>query len=542
MKIGKTTTTVIREEMTGLKGSEAKAKALDLAKRFNISMSRVYELTSDLRTRARRSDKGKFKLESVLSEQQIAMLLKMTMAGCIAESVIEVAEESNLIPKGVISPARYNAWLKSNDVNRARLEMDTEYRPRFEAPYANFIWQVDYTTAEFFYLNGQLRVEYEHEWSVNKNRKGNQRTRIHLFSAYDQYSRLCYIEFMPGGSSIYWLDFLFNAMRKKWDNYPFHGVPKIIATDNDSVVKSRIYTSAMDKLGVKIWKHAPGASWSKGVVESGFRKFQARQAVSQLQAIPTIEEWNQFAYDKMLQFGNKIHAAHKRTPIDAWLESIKNNPSALRAVPDAELYDTLKWDEHERYVANDLTIEFKGATIQLPQEQPFFEMIKRKITFYTHAVEGEMIKVLWADKIYDVRVAPRKTYAPGQSPELNIEETKRSKLIRQAEETELPQLKLYGKFIERHKDDKYLVRTAEEFDESRIDARLARTLDIETAIEKLKIAGVFPERLELHQREFIERFFAERNNEVGEYDIDELAKEIKAGRIGAVNMRLVANQ
>lgn len=541
-KIGKKTAVLIRGEMTGLSGQAAKAKASELAGKYKISVKRIYAITQDMRYRKPRADKGFSRIDSSLSPEQQAFIIKLSMEDILAEKIIEIGEESAILPKGLIRESMLTLWLRQNSVSRKELQMDNAYRPRFEAKYANQIWQVDYTTAQQFYIDDDGLVKKENAWSLNKNRKGNQKIRMHLFAAFDQYSRLCYYEFMRGCSTPYWLEFLFNAMTRKWDNYPFFGIPKIIATDNDSVVKSKLFTDAMHKLGITTWQHKPGASYSKGVVESGFRKIQAREAISKVKPMQTLEEWNLFAYDVMLKFGNEKHSGHGDTPINSWLNSIAENPAHLRQAPTEELYDTLLYDEFTRLVANDLTISFNGVTFQLPREAPFNEMINHKITFFIHRSKPDCIRVFWKDKYHDVAYEPRAVYAPGQVPEIQWAETKRSKLIAMADAYELPQLKTHGKFVNLYKDVKYLHDSGADFDSSKIDGRLARTLDVESAIDKLRREGAFPDILEIRHREYMEKFFAEKRGEVTEYDIDALAKEIIAGRVGALNMRMVVNE
>lgn len=543
MKIGKKTAALIRGEMTGLSGQAAKVKASELAGKYKVSVKRVYAISQDMRYRKPRADKGFSRIDTSLNDDQRAFIVKLSKEDILAEKIIEIGEESAILPKGLIRESMLTLWLRQNNMSRRELQTDNEYRPRFEAKYANQIWQVDYTTAQQFYIDDDGLVKKENAWSVNKNRKGNQKIRMHLFAAFDQYSRLCYYEFMRGCSTPYWLEFLFNAMSKKWDNYPFFGIPKFLATDNDSVVKSKLFRDAMEKLGIKQWMHKPGASYSKGVVESGFRKIQAREAISKLKPMQTLEEWNTFAYDVMLKFGNEKHSAHGETPINAWLKSIAEKPERLRQAPREELYDTLLYDEFTRLVANDLTISFNGITFQLPRTAPFHEMINHKITFFIHRSNPKSIRIMWNDKAYDVDYAPRETYLPGQNPEIVWGETKKSKLIAMAEQYELPgELKTYGKFINRYNDVQYLTNKGSEFDDSKIDGRLARTLDVETAIDKLRREGAFPDILEVRHREYVEKFFAEKRGEVTEYDIDALAKEIKEGRVGALNMRMVINE
>lgn len=541
-KIGKKLAALIRGEMIGLSGQAAKVKAAEFAGKHKVSVKRIYAITQDMRYRKPRADKGFSRIDTSLSPEQQAFLIKLSKEDILAEKIIEIGEESAILPKGLIKESMLTLWLRQNRMSRKELRMDNAYRPRFEAKYANQIWQVDYTTAQQFYIDDDGLVKKENAWSINKNRKGNQKIRMHLFAAFDQFSRLCYYEFMAGNSTPYWLEFLFNAMTKKWDNYPFFGVPKIIATDNDSVVKSKLFQDAMHKLDIAVWTHKPGASYSKGVVESGFRKIQAREAISKVKPMQTLKEWNEFAYDVMLKFGNEKHSAHNETPINSWLNSIAKNPEHLRQAPREELYDTLLYDEFTRLVANDLTISFNGITFQLPRETPYFDMINHKITFFVHRSNPQAIRIMWEDKAYDVAYAPRETYAPGQQPEFEVTETKRSRMLAMAEQYQLPEIKTHGKFINKYKDVKYLMNTGATFDDSKIDGRLARTLDVETAIDKLRREGAFPDILEIRHREYVERFFADKRGEVTEYDIDALAKEIKEGRVGALNMRMVINE
>lgn len=553
MKLGANIRRIIREEMAAANGN-ASSVAASLADRYRVSVKRIYAVTADLRTGERkpRVDAGVNKIESVLTVDQINQLLAMSAKNIIAETVIEVAELSGIIPEGVITPSAWNRYLAASDCARKSLGQDVDYRARYRAKHANQIWQVDYTTAQQFYIDDDGTVKYESPLSVNKNRRGNQKRRMHCFAVYDQLSRLNYVEFTTGASTMYWLDVLYNAMRGRYDNYPMHGVPEIIGVDQDSVVKSRVFMNAMDRLGVNIWKHAPGHSYSKGVVESGFRKFQSREGISKLKAMHTLEEWNAFALDQMLHFAHKPHSAHGVQPIDAWLTSIRETPHALRAVPHEELYDTLHYQEHQRVVGNDLVISLDGAEIQLPERMPFLDMIRRKITFYTHPKRPEMISVLWDERqrtsdspsarLYDVEKSAPRYYRPGEMPQVDYTGSRRRETLARAASAELPPLKTYGRYLDRHKNDRYLHREAAVFDEGRIDGKLTRTLDIEEAIMYLIQAGALPEEIEVHHRERVVAFFKDRNDDVTERDLDQLAAELKDGRRGDFNMRIVVNE
>lgn len=538
-KVGKILLETLMEEMAGLSGKEARTKAHALAQRFNVSEDTIYRLTESVRPgRKRRADAGESRMHE-LTEAQLSLLMKMHVEGMIAEQIIEVMEENGYVERGLLSQSVLKRWLVKHDINRSRLDADVAYRPSYDAKYANLIWQVDYTTAEFFYLDGQWRVEIEPAWSRNKNRAGNQRTRIHLFHAVDQHSKLSYIEFMGGGGTTYWLDFLYNAMRRKSDNFPLQGIPKMIGVDNDSVVKSRIFVQAMEKLGIKIFKHAPGASYSKGVVESGFQKFQRRQAVSKVKMITTLADWNDFAEDMMLKFGNAVQRGSDQTPIQKWMTSIQTRPDALRRVPEAELYDTLKWDEHTRVVKSNLTIEFNGVTIQLPEAMPYLSMIKKEVRFYTHPGKHDMIRVIWEGQSYDVAVQEVRTYAPGQKPE-SLPQTERQKLIALAATAEVPSdMRTHGWYKERHANDKYLVGQGQEFDDTRIDEKLVQTFTLAEAIERLRLMDALPQEIEVRHRDMLVDFFKSKQDRVTAYDLDKLAEDIKAGKNGRLNMTVL---
>lgn len=246
----------IRLSMAGLSGSEARYKARELSESLGVSEGTIYRYSVKCRKTKVRGNRGEKKLpvdDEVLEEMKAFTY----QTDCPATDVIEIFEQNGLLD-GVVSPAWFTRWLKAHGMSRKEMKQDRRPCCRFEASEPGELFQVDATLAEQFYIDDDGSVAWESTVSKNKNRSGNQKRRLVILAAMDDYSRCVYAEFTTGQTVNHWLNFLFKTfMQKKDPRFYFHGIPRTIYMDNDTVAKSAKFTRAMSALGVRIRRHRP---------------------------------------------------------------------------------------------------------------------------------------------------------------------------------------------------------------------------------------------------------------------------------------------
>jgi len=437
----------IRGAMSAKSGAQARGTAKKLAREMEISETSVYRHSRELRREMKRSNRGvrKIKIEDEILGQMESVTIQAQLP---ATDVVEIFEQNRLIEPGAISPAWLTRHLRQRQMSRRQAIRDPRPCRRFEASEPGELMQIDCTVAEQFYIEDDGSVGWESSASKNKNRAGNQKPRLILFAAEDDYSRANYAEFMAGQTTNHWLNFEFNCFRKKQDpRFIFHGIPRMIYMDNDAVSRNPKFVRAHLALGIGIKKHAPTRKndlWSnarsKGKIERLLGWLAQKQKRTKLQKFKSLDEANQWLFEVCLQKNLARHSTTKEVPFQRW---IKIRPEMLIICEEDRLYEILYRDISQRQVYRDMTIHLDGDVWQLPFELPFLDMVGQAVIIYRHPLEQSRIYLEWQGREYLVEKHDQTFRAWADGPR-QLPKTTREREIEQAMGMDLSHLQLWG--------------------------------------------------------------------------------------------------
>jgi len=451
---------IVEQEMAGLVGKAAKRQAAILSTQFGVSASRIYAHSRSVRpNRKRREDAGEMR---TLNQEQFHKLAYYTTRLDLSASLIaEVSGANNL---GEIAPSTYNRHLRQKGISRRINKSDVKPYVSWEARWPNQIHQLDSTVAQQYYLDDDGSVGYEPELIHNKNKPGNLKPRLVLLGLIDDHSRVKFARFALGNHAYAWMNFLYHAWRVKDDqiHFPFHGLPTLLYSDNDSVIKSKKFTLAMKALEIKIMTHKVGNPRAKGKVEVCFKLLQEFEKVTQAARWKNFDEANAALHDFLYFVNNRKHSATKVIPFERW-SAIPE--SRLRCAPDADVFRLLHLEELCKKIKKDVSISIDGKIWFLGWKEPWLSRVGEYVTIYRAPNEQEKIFVICAGKEYEVPYHGKRIQLAGQHEELAVPERL---LYREQIETQSdPNLKLTMIYKERHARP-YEVKTGQKFDDTRI--------------------------------------------------------------------------
>ncbi|CAH0144913.1 hypothetical protein [Pseudomonas brassicacearum] len=178
----------------------------------------------------------------------------------------------------------------------------------------------------------------------------------------DHTSGTLYVEYVLGAESAENLcSVLINAMQKRSESDPFHGVPWVLMTDPGAAMTSGIFRNLCRVLSVDLMIHRPGNARAKGQVEQAHNIVEREfESALKFQAATSLEQINAWAGQWMRYFnGTSIHTRTRRTRYGVW-QLIK--PEQLRLAPSVEVCRELAVSTPEnRKVSNLLRVSFRGS-------------------------------------------------------------------------------------------------------------------------------------------------------------------------------------
>ena len=258
---------------------------------------------------------------------------------------------------------------------------------RMRSPHPNHTWQVDPSICVLFYLRtGGLAVMDQDKFYKNKpgNVKKIENERVWRYVITDHYSGTIYVRYVlsPGETAESLVDVFLDAICKRGQDDPMHGVPHQLLMDCGSANTSNLFLNLLDRLGVRYLTHLPGNPRAKGSVEVANniveRRFEGRLAFMKVETLEQLQDeadrWRKHfnAYER--------HTRTGRTRNDSWLTIAEDQ---LRLAPPLELCRELVSTKPEtRKVSPGMTI--------------------------SHAVKG------YGRNEYDVR------YLPGLVPQMTV--------------------------------------------------------------------------------------------------------------------------
>lgn len=226
----------------------------------------------------------------------------------------------------------------------------------------NHVWQIDASVCVLFYLpRGGLAVMDEKEFYKNKpqNVRRIENDRVIRYVVTDHFSGNFYLEYVTGAEDAANLTQCFlNAIQKRDQDDPMHGVPHILMMDKGSANLSGLFLNLLDRLGVRHIEHLPGNPRAKGQVEKTQDivecKFEGRL---QFYPVADLVELNALAskWRKVFNATSK-HSRHGQSRNAMWL-TIREDQ--LRISPPLDLCrDLVTTRPIEATVRPNLTISY----------------------------------------------------------------------------------------------------------------------------------------------------------------------------------------
>jgi hypothetical protein len=369
--------------MHGLKGAQAKAEATALAARYGVSVSRIYDITREVRPRRNeRADKGKRRADLLQHPGARFAAELVVMRHLSPQWALRTAQDNgHHIP---VSLGTFRRNLREKGISRASNRANVRpYRP-FEAEYPGHIFQFDISGVKERWIDHKTRrILHVSTLEVSKNHPNSNPNRIPLwkFGLVDDFSRLKYVRFVAclKPTSIHVIDFLLEAFRTL-------GIPRILYSDRDRIILSKRMARAESILnryfeyfgngGFKLEQHQAGNPQATGKVEVGHRiveEYEKLIGVSYKQR--TLEELNGFCAQLCDHYNWLENRATGEKPMLRWQAGHK----ALRIPPDKLLDSAFKADEFECKLTPKVTISFKGEEYQLPRKAPFVDWINKTL-------------------------------------------------------------------------------------------------------------------------------------------------------------------
>lgn len=377
--------------------SQISDEAERLAKFYNVSKSRIYEMTKHLRpVQKTRADKGK-RTADLMKDEGLKIAASLVVQYNIdpSEALRTAKLRGYTIPVELATFVRY---LNQHGLNRKNRRSNRTNFRRFEAAAPGDVFQFDISgSKERWYDTKTRRIVQVSSLEVSKNHENENKNRVRVwrFLLVDDHSRRRFLRFVPCDkpNSSHVVAFLMEA-------YEEMGVPKILYTDNDAIIKfgrNKRSAQILDKAltnsgGYKLEQHKAGNSRATGKVENGHQYVEKIEKLLGLLLaegrIIEIDVLERFARQMEREYNNRVHRTTGETPMNRW----NAQRHLVRTVDAKVLKSAFLVDEFDVIIAGDLTFRHKGICYQLPTDQLFQNLVARqssknkvKIIFPDHA-------------------------------------------------------------------------------------------------------------------------------------------------------------
>lgn len=303
-------------------------------------------------TRKKRSDAGQHSLElaeaQLISTAFLEMMSKHGKERGSFDSVVEMLRADGKIVAGrtneqtgeftPLSMSAITRALRSYGLHPDQLAQPAPATP-LRSLHPNHCWQVDASISAQFYMDvdGSQAIDPAQYYDGKpENLKKIERRRLWRYVITDHASGALYVEYVLGAETAENLINVFiNAMQKRHEHDPFHGVPLIMMTDPGAAMKSARFRNLCRGLGVDLIINQVGNARAKGQVEQAHnlveRMFESRLAI---QKANSLDEINQLAWRWMRHFNaTRVHTRTKMTRYGCWLQI---TPDQLRLAPSIE--------------------------------------------------------------------------------------------------------------------------------------------------------------------------------------------------------------
>src|SRR5471030_455739 len=351
------------------------------AAELGVSLQTLQRKLKEIRVakpRKRRSDAGCSGLPIEEARMISAVLLESIRANNKQLSTIERAVErlrsNNMIvagrvdeQTGVLSPLTSGAISRALRAYKLHPEQLLHDAPAVSlaSKHPNHLWQVDASISTQFYLaDDGARVMNKAEFYDGKpgNLKKIERQRLWRYVITDHTSGTLFVEYVLGAESAENLcNVLINAMQKRGESDPFHGVPWMLMTDPGAAMTSGIFRNLCRAMSIDLIINQVGNARAKGQVEQAHNIVEREfESALKFEAAESLEQINAWAGKWMRYFNaTSIHTRTRRSRYGVW-QLIRQEQ--LRLAPNVEVCRELAVSTPEyRKVSNLLRVSFRGA-------------------------------------------------------------------------------------------------------------------------------------------------------------------------------------
>lgn len=319
-------------------------------------------------------------LKEIAKLHYIQVAKDQTMIRQPMERTIELYQDSLPTPVPLPSPSYINQLFRREGIGKADMKTPDPHVIMRSREIMETV-QIDSSICRF-YLDekGNLLTlgrgeNYKNKLFLDDKKK----TKIYRWVATDHLSGAFYVHYMRGENVLDIAEFLYIALSRYHTNlpitteegeiraseYPFHGIPRRILTDNGPALRSFQFRQLLSYLSISLPPVKPYKARVKGSVEKNMDIWEVWFESSLILSPPkSIQDLNERAYLYAIHFQNKKkHTRHGMTRFAKWMEI---DPTTLQELPDYKTYQSLLHSEPEaRSVDGNGKFPYKGQKYTL---------------------------------------------------------------------------------------------------------------------------------------------------------------------------------
>ena len=287
-----------------------------------------------------RADKGKSVItqEYALLTAGIAQKAKRATGKLLlsTKNIQGILENNNILPVNedgevkTVSTSTLRRKMIDYNLHNAVLKKDSPAQAQ-RSLHPNHVWELDASVCVLFYLPGN-KVMLVDEKAAYKNKPDNlekvNKDKVIRYVITDHYSGYIYVRYSTGAEDAQGvLDTLIEAMSKRSDTDPMHGVPEILLMDKGAGNTSGLIKAFCENLHIEPIFHKTGNPRAKGQVENA----------------QNLVEKN---FEGRLRFYNITGLAELQAACDAWRAHYNSREILRRAgKPRAMLWTSIKSEQ-----------------------------------------------------------------------------------------------------------------------------------------------------------------------------------------------------
>lgn len=339
----------------------SRSTILNWVRRYEASGRQLSSLEPD-----EREDKGSCR--ALDQETALALVgLRRELGAVTLPVLLKEASKRGILPADFkASRASIYRLLEREGVSKD--EQPATDRRRFEAEFANDIWQSDCLHGPKVIFDGRVRKSY-------------------LFGFIDDHSRLIpHAEFAVSERLDAFLSAFEKALRRR-------GVPKKLYVDNGPSFRSHHLAHVTASLGIALVHARPFQPEGKGKIERWFKTVRMQFLSTVGDGLP-LDELNRRLFAWIEEgYHKSVHSSTKQTPLERYLRQIADIREAPKDLADYFRKRVL------RTVDKDRTVSLCGRLFEAP-----VELIGRQVALLFHEHDPKRVEAVWNNKSYGLLV------------------------------------------------------------------------------------------------------------------------------------------